>query len=89
MEILQTRKDLNGRVWNAGEGITREEALRSATIWNAVIASAEDKIGSIEPGKWADMIVVDQDYLTIPVEQIGTIQVQMTIIDGKVVYQRS
>ncbi|MCZ6491222.1 MAG: amidohydrolase family protein [Acidobacteria bacterium] len=88
LEILQTRKDLSGRVWNADEAIDRKDALRMATRWNAEYLLAEDKLGSIEPGKWADMVVIDRDYLTIPVEAIGQIQVMMTIVGGKIAYQR-
>ncbi len=62
--------------------------LRSATRWGAEYTLREDEIGSIEAGKWADMIVIDRDYLSIPVEEIGRIQVLTTFGGGKIVYQR-
>jgi predicted amidohydrolase YtcJ len=50
----------------------------------------EDKIGSIEPGKLADLVILGKDYLTVPIEYIQGMaeDVIMTIVDGKIVYQR-
>jgi hypothetical protein len=86
MEAAITRKDLEGRVWNAAEAIDRKEVLRTATRWNALNLLREDELGSIEEGKWADMIVIDRDYLTIPVEEIPDIKVLMTMLGGEIIY---
>jgi predicted amidohydrolase YtcJ len=86
MQTTMTRKDLNGRVWNAEEAIDREEVLRMATRWNAANLLRGDELGSIEEGKWADMIVVDHDYLSIPVEDIPNIKVLMTMLGGEIIY---
>jgi predicted amidohydrolase YtcJ len=47
----------------------------------------EDKIGSLEAGKYADLVVLDRDYMTIPVDEIYQIKPVMTIFAGEVVYQ--
>ena len=89
LQTMLTRRDEeSGRVWNLLEAIDRKDVLRSATRWGAEYTLREDEIGSIEAGKWADMIVIDRDYLSIPAEEIGRIQVLTTIVGGKIVYQR-
>ncbi|MDH3546959.1 MAG: amidohydrolase family protein [Gammaproteobacteria bacterium] len=86
MQTAITRKDLDGRTWNAAEAVDRKEVLRAATRWNALNILKGDELGSIEVGKWADVIVIDSDYLSIPVEQIANIRVLMTVIGGEIVY---
>ena len=86
LELLQTRKDKNGKVWGPQERIDRSTVLKMATRWAADYVLKGDKLGSIEPGKLADLVVLDQDYMTIPAEQFHTIQPQLTIFDGKMVY---
>ncbi len=88
LQAAITRKDEKyGRVWNAQQRITREEALRMSTNNGAYQFGEEDKLGSIEAGKLADLIVIDNDYLTIPEEEIATIKVLLTIVGGRVVYE--
>ncbi len=58
-----------------------------ATLWGAEQIGEKSKVGSIEPGKYADLLVVDKDYMTIPEDQIGTIKPVMTVLEGKIVYQ--
>ena len=48
----------------------------------------EDRLGSIEVGKLADLVVVDKDYLTIPEDDISEIRTLMTVVGGKVVYEK-
>jgi predicted amidohydrolase YtcJ len=66
--------------------LTREEALKAMTIWAAKAAFEEDEKGSIEPGKFADFIVVDKDLMTIPVEEIPGIKITLTYSGGKQVF---
>jgi predicted amidohydrolase YtcJ len=86
--ILITRKTRTGEVIGPEQKITREEALRMHTIWAARIQFAEGVKGSIEPGRLADLVVVDRDYLTCPEDQIRHIEPVMTILNGKIVYER-
>lgn len=69
------------------EVITREEALIAHTRSNAHILFMEDKIGALEAGKYADLVVLDRDYMTIPVDEIRDISPVMTMIAGEVAYQ--
>ena len=71
---------------NGDQQLTRQEALRIFTRGNSWFLRMEDKIGSIEPGKLADLVVLDRDYFTVPDVQIKQIKSLMTIVDGKVVY---
>jgi predicted amidohydrolase YtcJ len=68
--------------------ITREEALIAHTRHNAYIVFQEANLGSLQPGKYADLLVLDRDYLTIPADQIKDIKPVMTMVGGKVVYER-
>jgi predicted amidohydrolase YtcJ len=83
-----TRKMTDGRVLHAEECIGREDALRMYTTWAAYLQFAEKDRGSIEAGKLADLTVIDRDYLAIPADQIRSIEPTMTILDGKVAWQR-
>ena len=69
-----------------GQGVTREQALRLYTINNAYIMLDERNRGSLEPGKLADFIVIDRDFLTCPVDDIKDIQVQQTWLGGRQVF---
>jgi hypothetical protein len=62
-------------------------ALRSYTIWNARQLFLEDKIGSIEVGKYADIAIWDKDLYTIPVDEIKELKCQMTLFEGRIVYK--
>ncbi|MBI1899170.1 MAG: amidohydrolase [Acidobacteria bacterium] len=84
-----TRRMVDGRVLHAEERSGREQALRMYTIWGARMQKAEAAKGSLEPGKLADLVVIDRDYLTCPEEQIQNIEPVMTIIGGKVAWERS
>jgi predicted amidohydrolase YtcJ len=88
MYTVVTRKTERGTVILPDEAITREEALKMYTINNAY-ASFEEKIkGSIEPGKLADIAVLSEDLYDCPADQIKEIVSDMTIVGGKVVYER-
>jgi predicted amidohydrolase YtcJ len=68
------------------ERLTREQAIRLYTINNAFLLFAEKEMGSLEVGKVADFIVLEQDILTCPVDQVKDIQVAQTWVGGKQVY---
>ena len=69
------------------EVITREEALIAHTRSNAYVLFMEDDLGTLEAGKLADLVVLDRDYLTVPVDDIRYIKPVMTVVGGQVVYQ--
>ena len=85
-----TRKSPFGvpQEWYGRQKITREEALRMLTFNAAFAAFEEDKKGSLEAGKLADLVVLSQDIMTIDEEQILNTEVVMTILDGKIIYGR-
>jgi predicted amidohydrolase YtcJ len=68
--------------------ISREQALRLYTMNNAYITFAEKQKGSLEPGKLADFIVIDRDFLSCPVDQIKDIKVEETWLGGRRVFSR-
>ena len=74
--------------WRPEEAMTREEALYAATMAGAYAMHAEDVLGSIEAGKLADFVVIPDDYMTIPAEDIWKITPDMTVVGGEVVYSR-
>jgi len=66
--------------------ISREDALIAHTRKNAYLVFQEDNLGSIQPGKLADLVVLDRDYLTVPADQIRNIKPVMTMVGGRIVY---
>jgi predicted amidohydrolase YtcJ len=71
---------------NADQQITRQEALRLFTRGNSWYLRMEDKIGSLESGKLADLVVLDRDYFAIPDAEIKQIRSVLTVVDGKIVH---
>lgn len=65
---------------------SREEALRMYTINAAWFTFDEDKRGSLEPGKYADLAVLPDDYMTIPAQKVGELHSLLTLVGGKAVY---
>jgi predicted amidohydrolase YtcJ len=66
--------------------IGREDALIAHTRKNAYLVFQENNLGSIQPGKLADLLVLDRDYLTVPADQIRNIKPVMTMVGGRIVY---
>ncbi|MBN1273029.1 MAG: amidohydrolase, partial [Candidatus Aminicenantes bacterium] len=86
-----TRQDRNNNPsggWIPEQAMTREEALRAATMGGAYVMFAEDILGSIEVGKLADFVVIPVDYMAMPAENIWKIKPEMTVIGGEVVYRK-
>jgi predicted amidohydrolase YtcJ len=67
--------------------ISREDALIAHTRKNAYFLFQENNLGSLQPGKLADLLVLDRDYLTIPADQIKDIKPMMTIVGGRIAYE--
>ncbi len=74
--------------WFPEQAMTREEALRAATIEGAYAMFAEDDLGSIEVGKLADFVVIPVDYMAAPAEDLWKIEPDQTVIGGEVVYDK-
>jgi predicted amidohydrolase YtcJ len=66
--------------------VSREDALTAHTRTNAYILFREDDLGSLEPGKQADFVVLDRDYMSVPEEDIEDLYSVMTVVEGEVVY---
>ncbi|MCH6570637.1 MAG: amidohydrolase family protein [Acidobacteria bacterium] len=79
-----TRK-FDGQVWQPEERIDRVHALKMWTSWAAEYVTKPDELGTLEVGKFADLLVTDRDYLTVPIDDILKIRPLMTMVGGKVV----
>ncbi|HEY1381686.1 MAG TPA: amidohydrolase [Gemmataceae bacterium] len=77
-----------GRPLHPEEALSREDAIRFYTINNARLMFLEDRVGSPEPGKLADLVVLDRDVLTCPAETIKETRCLRTYLGGKLVYER-
>jgi predicted amidohydrolase YtcJ len=84
-----TRKGSSGAVYGPEEALSIQEAIRMYTANGPYLTWDEHKKGTLEAGKFADMIVLDQDPLTIPAEQMLHLNVDLTIVGGKIVYDRA
>lgn len=88
IEFAVTRKDRKtGNVFNAREAVDRVEAMKMFTSWNAYWGFAEKYAGMLQPGKWADYIVIDRDYFKIPASEIGDVKIMMTVMGDKETYR--
>ena len=83
-----TRIMNNGQAFYPEQRMTREEALRTYTINNALAAFEEAEKGSLAPGKLADIVVLSQDILTVPDAALPDTRVDLTIVGGVVKYRR-
>ena len=73
--------------WYPDQKMTREEALKSMTLWPAMAGFQERDLGTLAPGKYADFVILDQDIMTVPDERILDTKVVATYLGGRVVYQ--
>ena len=74
--------------WYPEQCMTREEALKSFTIWGAYAMFSEDIKGSLEAGKLADFVVIDRDYMKCPDWELMNIQALTTVLGGEIIYQK-
>ena len=80
--------DVFARRLQVQERMTRDEALKSMTIWAAYAGFMEKDVGSLEPGKYADFVVLDQDIMQVPAELVLQTRVLATYLGGSPVYER-
>lgn len=84
--FLVESKNAGGAHRGPEQAPTREDALRAYTVDSAWFSRDEDERGSLEPGKLADLAVLTKDYMTVPADQIGSIESSLTMVGGNVVY---
>ena len=82
-----SRRMPDGALFYPAQRMTREEALRSYTLSNAYASFQEDVLGSLTPGKYADIVVLSKDILSVPEAEIPSARVLYTILAGKVRYR--
>jgi len=75
-----------GQQVNPGEQLTREEALRLRTRESSWHLRMEDRLGTIEPGRLADLVVLDRDYFSVPEIEIRKVRSVLTMVDGRIVH---
>jgi predicted amidohydrolase YtcJ len=86
---MVTGKNVAGNFVNAGQLLTRQEAIRLYTAANGWFINEEDKIGSVEKGKYGDIVVLSADYfnnVAVPDNSLRQLHSVLTVVDGKVVY---
>ena len=88
MYAASTRRTESGQVVGGAEAVSREEALRMMTSAAARFSFDEKNRGSIEAGKLGDFVVLDADLLTCPPDRLRAIRPELTVIGGKVVFER-
>ena len=84
----RTLDDRNPGGWVPGQKITVEEALRAYTIGSATASFDEARKGTLARGKLADLVLIDRDLTTIPADSIRDARITMTVVGGRVVYER-
>jgi predicted amidohydrolase YtcJ len=80
------RGDAEGALWPE-QAITLEEAIEIYTIHGARAMRMEDRIGSIEVGKLADIIVLERNIFEIPIDEVADTQIMQTYFEGRLVYE--
>ncbi|HTQ73732.1 MAG TPA: amidohydrolase [Burkholderiales bacterium] len=86
LSFAVTGRMIGGRKVNR-QSVSREQALIAHTRSNALFVFQENNLGSLQPGKYADLVVLDRNYLAVPAAQIKDIRPVMTMVGGRIVYQ--
>jgi len=88
MEFFLTRyMPSEGITYDKAQALNKEQMMKAATIWSSELLMREKQIGSLEPGKMGDFIVIDKDYFAIPADQVHTIKTLLTVVGGKTVFK--
>lgn len=82
-----TRDTIAGGVFGADQAISREDAIRLVTRNYWRLSFEEDSYGTIEPGRYADLVILDDDIMSVPEGRIEELNVLLTMVGGKVVYE--
>lgn len=87
IEKFVTRTDDRGRVWGKDQAVDRQTALRMLTFNAARFMGEEAALGSLEPGKLGDLVVLGGDFMAIAAEDIDTLPVQITVVGGRITFE--
>lgn len=88
LQVAVTRRNRDGKVYGKRQRLSRLEALRCLTTGPAWLSFEESAKGSLEAGKFADLVVLNRDYLTCPEDEIARIKSVKTMVDGQFVFVR-
>ena len=83
---LITRKNYKGFMVAPEEAVDRVIVMKMMISWPSYYMLREDRIGSLKPGKWADFLVLNKDYFTVPVDEIANVYPYLTVVGGKTVF---
>jgi predicted amidohydrolase YtcJ len=83
---LMSRKAWDGKVYAQDQAVDRQTALKILSQFGSYYLFKENTLGSLEPGKAADYVVLDRDYLTVPEDDIAKLHVLMTVVGGKTIH---
>jgi predicted amidohydrolase YtcJ len=84
---LLVNREVEGKIYAGKERINRVLALKMSTTWAAEYVEREKVLGSLEHGKFADLLVLNSDYFTVPEKEIKKVKPLLTIVGGKIVFQ--
>ncbi len=84
-----SRRMANGQQFHPEQAMSRMEALASYTINNAIAGFDDERLGSLKPGKLADIVVLSQDLLSVDEVDLASTRVDLTIVGGEIRYQRA
>ncbi len=88
LSIAVTRKTRDGNVHGPQQALSRIDALRTVTQWPAYLSFDESKLGTLEVGKLADLVVLDRDYLACPDDELAKLAVERTVVGGRTVFRK-
>ena len=88
IESAVNAKTLSGDIWLPSHSLSVEEAIRAYTVMPPRAIRRDDRLGTLDVGKYADFLILSDDPFTLPKEDIGGIEVVKTFVGGKMVYDR-
>jgi hypothetical protein len=87
--LLISRKNAEGKVIAPEERIDRVTLMKMMTVWQSEYFQKEKELGTLQPGKLADFVVLNKDYFTVPEDEIKSTYPVMTVVGGKTIFLRT